>query len=77
MFDDLGRMAAEFPDQLFAELIAAGFTDSCYDGQPFFDGDHPVKTSPEGNAVTVSNYQDGDGPAWYLLDLSRGVRPFI
>ncbi|WP_312818151.1 Mu-like prophage major head subunit gpT family protein, partial [Pseudomonas sp.] len=28
-------------------------------------------------AVSVSNYQDGTGPAWYLLDVSRAIKPII
>jgi phage major head subunit gpT-like protein len=77
LFEDLGRRAAEFPDRLFAELIAEGFTALCYDGQNFFDADHPVTPAPGGDPVSVSNIQSGSGPAWYLLDLSRGLRPFI
>lgn len=77
MFEDLGRRAAEFPDELFAELIAAGFSSTCYDGQYFFDTDHPVATAPGGEIESVSNFASGSGPAWYLLDLSRAIRPFI
>lgn len=75
LFSELGRKGAEFPDELLAELIASGFTTPCYDGQNFFDADHPVG-DPD-NATSASNVQDGAGPAWYLLDLSRDVRPFI
>lgn len=77
MFQDLGRRTAEFPDELFAELIASGLTSNCYDGQHFFDTDHPVSAAPGGEVSSVSNLADGAGPAWYLLDLSRAVRPFI
>ncbi len=75
MFSELGRKGAEFPDELLAELMASGFTTACYDGQNFFDTDHPVG-DPD-NATSASNFQAGAGPAWYLLDLSRDVRPFI
>ncbi|MEE4153235.1 MAG: Mu-like prophage major head subunit gpT family protein [Erythrobacter sp.] len=77
MFEDLGRRAAEFPDELFAELIADGFTSTCYDGQYFFDTDHPVASEPGGAVQSVSNFGGGSGEAWYLLDLSRSIRPFI
>jgi phage major head subunit gpT-like protein len=77
MFEDLGRRAAEFPDELFAELIQSGFTSTCYDGQYFFDTDHPVSPAPGVDAESVSNFAGGSGPAWYLLDLSRSIRPFI
>jgi phage major head subunit gpT-like protein len=77
MLEDLGRRAAEFPDELFADLIASGFTEECYDGQYFFDADHPVRSTPDGEAQSVSNLQEGSETPWYLLDLSRAVRPFI
>ena len=77
LFEDLGKRTAEFPDQLFAELLTAGFTTNCYDGQCFFDIDHPVRSAPDAEPASVSNYQAGAGPAWFLLDLSRPVRPFI
>lgn len=77
LFEDMGKRTAEFPDQLFAELIGAGFTTNCYDGQNFFDTDHPVRTAPDAAPTSVSNFQAGAGPAWYLLDLSGPIRPFI
>lgn len=75
LFSELGRKAAEFPDELLAELMPSGFTTSCYDGQNFFDTDHPIGDPNE--PTSVSNMQAGAGPAWYMLDLSREIRPFI
>lgn len=79
MFEDFGRSVREFPDHLLTELIENGFTSKCYDGQYFFDTDHPSSIYEGGDApiVSQSNFQDGAGPAWYLLDLTRAVRPFI
>ncbi|RRY11499.1 Mu-like prophage major head subunit gpT family protein [Brucella anthropi] len=76
LFTDMGRAAKEKPDELVFALLAQGFTSLCYDGQNFFDADHPV-TNSDGETVTVSNMQAGNGPAWYLLDTSRAVRPLI
>lgn len=76
LFEDMGRRTAEFPDTLFADLIGKGFSTNCYDGQYFFDTDHPVRTA-EGNTISVANTDGGAGPAWFLLDLSRAVRPFV
>lgn len=77
-FAELGRAAAEHPDVLISELIANGFTMPCYDGQNFFDTDHPVGVlGGDYPPVSVSNFQDGDGEAWYLLDCSRPIKPFI
>jgi len=39
----IGESAALFPDELiFGTLLPGGFTELCYDGQYFFDTDHPV-----------------------------------
>ncbi len=75
-FDEMGRSAAEHPDELCFSLLGNGFTTQCYDGQYFFDIDHPAKDA-SGSVVSVSNYQAGSGPAWYLLDTSRAVRPMV
>jgi phage major head subunit gpT-like protein len=68
---ELGRAAAQHPSVLLATLIAAGFATACYDGQHFFDTDHPVGTG------TQSNFGGGTGTAWFLMDTSRAIRPFI
>jgi phage major head subunit gpT-like protein len=68
---ELGRAAAQHPSILLATLIAAGFTTNCYDGQYFFDSDHPQGSG------TASNTGGGNGTAWYLIDASRPIRPFI
>ncbi|WP_417590783.1 Mu-like prophage major head subunit gpT family protein [Parasphingorhabdus sp.] len=75
LFKHMGRNTAEHPDKLLAELIEAGFTDKCYDGQYFFDTDHPIRIDEV--ETSASNFQAGSSPAWFLLDLSRDVRPFI
>ncbi len=68
---ELGRAAAQHPSVLLATLIASGFDTTCYDGENFFDTAHPVGTG------TQSNDGGGAGTAWYLLDTSRAIRPFI
>jgi phage major head subunit gpT-like protein len=71
LVSEVGRNARVHPDLLIFELIQSGFTELGYDGQPFFDTDHPVKDG------VVSNVQAGGETPWYLLDLSKAVRPFI
>jgi len=39
---DLALAAKMHPDELVFALIAAGFSTVCYDGQYFFDTDHPL-----------------------------------
>jgi phage major head subunit gpT-like protein len=44
-----GKSAQEWYGDLVYPLMNEGFTNLCYDGQPFFDDDHPV------NGQSVSN----------------------
>lgn len=82
MFEEMGRAAATHPDELIFALLAAGFTTACYDGQNFFDTDHPVYPNVDGTgvAVSVSNVDipgANPGPSWFLLDTSRAIKPLI
>ncbi len=76
MIQMAGSRAATHPDELLFSLIQSGFTTTCYDGQYFFDTDHPVELA-DGTMGTWSNFQGGSGPPWYLLDLRRPVKPFV
>ncbi len=75
-FTDMGRAAAEKPDELVSLLLRDGFTLTCYDGQYFFDTDHPVRDS-DGAVASVSNMQAGADTPWFLLDTGRAMRPLI
>ncbi|MDL2266774.1 Mu-like prophage major head subunit gpT family protein [Desulfovibrio sp. OttesenSCG-928-G15] len=76
---EMGRAAKVHPDQLCFGLLKQGTTALCYDGQPFFDTDHPVYPNVDGTgtALTVSNFATGTDPAWYLLDNSRALKAVI
>jgi len=78
MFEELGRATDAHPDELVFGAIAAGHQNACYDGQYFFDTDHPVLDA-NGVAQSQSNVDDnsGSGTPWYLLDASRALRPII
>ena len=76
MFQEMGFASATHPDELIFELLANGFTTPCYDGQYFFDTDHPVKNS-DGTTTSVSNLQPGGGNPWFLLDTRRPLKPLI
>lgn len=71
LFQEMGYAAATHPDELVFALLAAGFATACFDGQYFFDTDHPV-----GDGV-VSNFGGGSGTPWFLLDTSRPLKPII
>jgi len=51
----IGESAKVFPDELiFETLLPGGFTSLCYDGQYFFDTDHPIGEtgSTQSNKIT-------------------------
>lgn len=75
----MGQEAAQHPDRMISDLIASGFAATCYDGQYFFDTDHPVYANADGTGAvtTASNLVAGAEPAWYLLDTSKALKPFI
>jgi phage major head subunit gpT-like protein len=73
---EMGRAAKVHPDELLFALLGSGFTTVCYDGQFFFDTDHPVADA-NGAPISASNYQAGAGSAWYLFDGSRAVKPLV
>jgi Mu-like prophage major head subunit gpT len=83
MFAEMGRAAGVQPDELTFGLLKDGFNQACYDGQNFFDLEHPVYPSVDGtgDAINVSNVfvqsADWQGAPWYLLDCSRAVKPLI
>lgn len=71
-----------FCNRNIAALLSGGFSALCYDGQYFFDTDHPVYPNVDGtgDAVSTPNIQ-GDaaatGTPWYLLALDGTLKPFI
>lgn len=73
---EMGHLARQHPEELIFGLLTSGFSTTCFDGQYFFDADHP-QTDSDGNKIVVSNVQAGSGPGWYLLDTSRAVRPIV
>lgn len=68
---EMGRSAAAHYDELAMGMLPLGLTTLCYDGQYFFDTDHPVGSG------SVSNHGGGAGTAWYLLDATRAIKPVI
>lgn len=76
LLSQLGMDAKTHPDELVFALLAAGFSTRCFDGQYFFDTDHPV-IGIDGQAVSVSNFAGGTGTPWYLFDATRAIKPLI
>ncbi len=76
--ESIGDDAALFPDDLCFGLLIKGFTETCFDGQPFFDTEHMVGEEGEEKAVSniVGTGAEGGEP-WFLLDTSRPLKPII
>lgn len=75
LVSQMGQDANLHPDELLFGLIQLGISTLCYDGQYFFDTDHPVGLS--GQEASVSNFTAGAGNPWYLLDTTKVLKPFI
>ena len=76
MFTEMGMSSGSWSDTLVFELLKAGFATECYDGQFFFDTDHPVLDA-DGNEISVANTDGGAGTNWFLLDTRRALKPLI
>lgn len=82
MYGDLaesfGQSVIDLKNDLMFSAVPAGFASICYDGQFFFDTDHPVYPNEDGSGVaaTVSNMQAGVGEPWVLLCTGRSPQPF-
>lgn len=72
IMEEMGYSAKMHPDTLVFGLLALGASTLGYDGQFFFDTDHPV------GATTGSNYDSaGGGSLWVLMDNSRPLKPLV
>jgi phage major head subunit gpT-like protein len=76
LFEEMGRATGAHPDELAWALFLAGFATPCYDGQNFFDTDHPVLDA-NGEVQSVSNSGGGAGTPWFLIDDTRALKPLI
>jgi phage major head subunit gpT-like protein len=53
--EQLGQQAAKYPDDLVVTLLQQGHAQLCFDGQNYFDTDHPVNVN-DAAAGTQQNY---------------------
>lgn len=72
MADSTGRHA----DELVFSTLKAGFASNCYDGQYFFDTDHPIKDA-NGNDTTFANTDGGAGAAWFVAATGAPLLPIV
>lgn len=73
-----GQSVIDLKNDLVFGGVKGGLTNICYDGQYFFDTDHPVYPNEDGTgtAVSVSNFATGAAPLWVLLCTERAPKPF-
>jgi phage major head subunit gpT-like protein len=76
MFNEMGMSTGSKKDMLAFGLLKDGFASECYDGQYYFDTDHPV-LDENGEIVSVANTDGGSGAPWFLMDASRSLKPII
>lgn len=73
-----GEQVALFPDTLSYPLLSAGFNTLCFDGQNYFDTDHPLGDA--GNSVysnVVGDPSTDTGEPWFLFDDSKVLKPIV
>lgn len=73
--EQFGRNVSIFPDELVFKLLCDGFTTTCYDGQYFFDSDHPVGAGTQSNVVGTPATDLGE--PWFLVDATQALLPII
>jgi len=76
MFQEMGQSTGSKWEDLTWSLLKAGFATNCYDGQSYFDTDHPVLDA-NGTPQSVANTDGGAGTPWFLIDDSRALKPII
>ncbi len=75
-FTMMGDGAGRLPEELVWGLLKAGFSTNCWDGQFFFDTDHPILLA-DGTMGTYVNTDGGAGTPWFLLCDNRPLKPII
>jgi len=68
---NIAQAAKQHPDILGFGLLKSGFDEVCFDENPFFSTAHPV------GKKSVSNMAAGTNTPWFLMDLSRPLKPLI
>lgn len=76
LFEQFGRANMAHRETLIWNLLKKGFSELAYDGQFFFDTDHPV-LDEDGNEISVANTDGGAGTPWFLIDDTQSLRPII
>ena len=82
LFVAQGQAAARWPDEVMTAVVAAGNSTVCYDGQYFFDTDHPINMDDAGsstysNLLTSSSYDLSLDPLGVWQRASEKMAGFV
>jgi phage major head subunit gpT-like protein len=72
MVQGWGQDAGQLKDSLLFEALAKGHQNPCFDGQNFFDDEHPM-----GDDLGSNISGDNSTAAWFLVDLSKPLKPLL
>lgn len=72
MIEGWGEEAMALPDRLAYIALANGHINECYDGQNFFDTDHPI-----GDGIASNISAAGASQPWYLLVTKKSLKPIL
>lgn len=72
----MGQSTQRSYDELVFGALKNGFTTDCYDGQYFFDTDHPILDA-DGKVISFANTDGGGGPGWFLAVTGQALLPII
>jgi len=76
---EFGASVGRFPNRLVMSILKAGTTAGIatgYDGVPLLSAQHP-RLDANGKKANVSNWDGGNGTPWFLVDLSRAIKPLV
>lgn len=76
LFQEMGQSTGAHPNIQVFDQLKNGFATTAYDGQFFFDTDHPV-VQADGTVASVANTDGGAGEPWFLLATKRALKPII
>ncbi|WP_428429533.1 Mu-like prophage major head subunit gpT family protein [Pararhizobium sp.] len=76
LFEEMGQSTGSHADRLSFAILKLGWANKCYDGQYYFDTNHPV-LDEAGNVSMVANTNGGAGAPWFLMCSKRVLKPVI
>ena len=76
MFQMMGQSTGSEWESMVWSILKNGWATLCYDGQNFFDTDHPVLDAA-GAETSVANTDNGAGAPWFLLCTKMPLKPII